>query len=164
MDDANHVNCAFYYQKLQQKGIESPRNYLAQIAEREVEPHSSAMPSSSSGMEFWGRWAAASAPTKELILGRASAVGATAPLSTSPESPMLGFWATWPLGEVGAAGPHVLVVEDVVRRGGTGAAAMGPCDKGWGSAGGGSAMKRRLDSIRDAVGERPGEAPATIPP
>ena len=77
---------------------------------------------------------------------------------------MLGFWATWPLEEVGAAGPHVLAVEDVVRRGGTGAAAIGPCDKGWGSAGGGSAMKRRLDSIKDAVGERPGEAPATIPP
>ena len=155
MDDANHVNCVFSYQKLHKKR-ESPRNYLAQIAEREVEPHSSAMPSSSSGMEIWGGGAAASAPTDELILGRASAVGATALLSTSPEPPILGFWATWLLGEVGAASPHVLAVEEAMEERARGAAAMVACDRGWGSAAGGSAMNWRLDNVGDSVDEKHG--------
>ena len=92
---------------------------------------------------------------EELILGRASAVGATALLSTSPESPILGFWATWPLGEVAAASPFAEAIEDAVDERDRGAAAAGPCGRGWGSGGGGSAIRRRLDRVEDAVGEKP---------
>lgn len=75
-------------------------------------------------------------------------------LSTSPESPILGFWATWPLGEVGAASPCAGAIEDVVDERARGAAETGRCDRGRGSAGGGSAMRRRLKNAEDVVGEK----------
>ena len=72
--------CAFSYQKLQQN-VREYENYLSQIAEREVESSS-------------GRRVAASV-VEVVIPERASVIDAPAPLSTSPESPILGFWATW---------------------------------------------------------------------
>ena len=100
-----------------------------------------------------GRGAAISAATEELNLGRASAVGAPAPHYTSSDSPTLGFWETWPLGEVGAASLCAEAVEDAVSERARDPAATGTCSRGWGSAGGGSAMRRRAESVEDAVDE-----------
>ena len=65
-------------------------NYLEQIAERGG---------------IWGSGAASSVrvPTDGVISGRAPAVDVLLLLSTSPDSPMLGFLETWPEEEVGAA-------------------------------------------------------------
>ena len=126
------------------KKREKPRNYLAQIAERDAEPHSSATPSSSQGLQILGRGAAISAATEELNLGMALAVGAPTPHSTSSESPTLGFWETWPLGEVGAASLCAEAVEDAVSERARDPAVTGTCSRGWGSAGGGSAIGTRL--------------------
>jgi hypothetical protein len=126
--------------------IERLRNYLAQISEREVESRSSATPSSSWSLEIWGIGAAESAPTYGVISWRASTVDIPDPLSTSPESPILGFWATWSWGELGAA------------TGGGGG-------RGWGSAatGGGGCWAWCSGAVGSvAIGRRVPAAPTEI--
>lgn len=122
--------------------IDRLKNYLAQISEREVEPHSSATPSSSWSLEIWGRGAAASVPTYGMISSRASTVDIPDPLSTSPESPILGFGATWSAGEVGAASWAKAVEAAEDGREGSRVATGGGGGRGWGSGAVGGASIR----------------------
>ena len=55
---------------------------------------------------------------------------------------------------VGVASPCVGGVEDAVDERARSAAETGPCDRGRGSAGGGSAMRRLLENAEDEVGEK----------